>query len=114
MSHSFLQTLSANEWSLVRGTGSSQKFKVMIPERKQLCIDLHYTLPNTLNVSIAYVGGGEKPGRHLLDTIMNEVAEIALKTGYDYAVIDYTLVCGVSMSEGNYTINERQRKTHKL
>jgi hypothetical protein len=49
-----------------------------------------------------------------MDTVMEEVTEIALKTGNDYAVIDYTLVCGDSMVEGNYTIDERKRKTHKL
>jgi len=49
-----------------------------------------------------------------MDTVMEEVAEIALKTGSDYAMIDFMLVCGVSMFEGNYTIDERKRKTHKL
>jgi len=45
---------------------------------------------------------------------MEEFTEIDLKTGDDHAVIDYTLVCGDSMLEGNCTIDERKRKTHKL
>jgi hypothetical protein len=95
-------------------TESSQKFKVRTPGQKELGIDVHYTMPKILNVSITYVGASEEPRRFLMDTVMEEVAEIALKTGNDYAVIDYTLVCGDSMLEGNYTIDERKRKTHKL
>jgi hypothetical protein len=114
MPHFFLQFSSENEWSLVRETASSQKFRVRTPEHKELGIDVHYTMPKILNVSITYVGAGKKPGRFLMDTVMEEVAEIALKTRNDYAVIDYTLVCGDSMVEGNYTIDERKRKTHKL
>ena len=114
MPHFFLQFLSENEWSLVRETESSQKFKVRTPDQKELGIDVHYTMPKILNVSITYDGAGEEPGRHLMATVMEEVAEIALKTGNDYAVIDYTLVCGDSMFEGNYTIDERRRQTHKL
>jgi hypothetical protein len=114
MPHFFLQFISENEWSLVRETESSQKFRVRTPAQKELGIDVHYTMPKILNVSITYVGAGEEPGCHLMDTILKEVAEIALKTGNDYAVIDYTLVCGNSMLEGNYTIDERKRKTHKL
>ena len=56
MPHFFLQFLSGNEWSLVRETKSSQKFKVRTPEQKELGIDVHYTMPKILNVSIAYVG----------------------------------------------------------
>jgi hypothetical protein len=101
---------------MVHGSGNrvESKFRVWTPEQKTLGIDVHYTMPKVLTVSIAYVGEGEEPGRDLLATVMEEVAEIALKTGNDYAVIDYTLVCGISTFEGNYTIDERKRKTHKL
>jgi hypothetical protein len=63
MPHFFSQFLSGNEWSLVRETKSGRKFKVRTPEQKELGIDVHYTMPKILNVSITYVGAGEEPGR---------------------------------------------------
>jgi hypothetical protein len=39
---------------------------------------------------------------------------IALKTGIDYAVIDYTLTCGDLMTEGNYSIDKRARVIRRL
>jgi hypothetical protein len=64
MPHFFLQFLSENEWSLVRETESSQTFKVRTPDQKELGIDVPYTTPKILNVSISYIGAGEEPGRH--------------------------------------------------
>ena len=115
MPHFFLQVLGKNEeneWSLVRETPSSQKFKVTLTDGNELSVDVHYTMPKILNVTIA--GPGQDLSRHVLGTVMNELAQIALKTGIDYAVIDYTLITGDSMTEGNYTIDQRARVTLRL
>ena len=114
MPHFFLE-LRENEWSLIRETASSQKFKVKTPNQREMVIDVHYTMPKILSVSISSGGPQGDPGRYAMQTIMDELAEIALKTGNDYAVIDYTLTCGGgSMMEGNYTIDKEARRIRKL
>jgi hypothetical protein len=112
MPHFFLD-LRDNEWSLVRETPSSQKFRVKISGQKELGVDVHYTMPKILTASIAFAGPEDLP-RYVLATVLDELAEIVLKTGTDYAVIDYTLVCGGSMTEGNFTIDKKSRRIRKL
>jgi hypothetical protein len=70
-------------------------------------------MPKILTASIAFAGPEDLP-RYVLATVLDELAEIVLKTGTDYAVIDYTLVCGGSMTEGNFTIDKKSRRIRKL
>lgn len=112
MPHFFLD-LRDNEWSLVRETPSSQKFRVKISGQKELGVDVHYTMPKILTASIAFAGPEDLP-RYVLGTVLDELAEIALKTGNDYAVIDYTLICGGRLTESVFTIDEKARRIRKL
>ena len=111
MAHFFLQ-LYENQWSLVRETPSSQKFRVTTSDGSELGVDVHYTMPKVLSASIAFPGSGLP--RYVLDSVMDELAQIALKTGIDYAVIDYTLTSGNSMTEGNYSIDKKARVIRRL
>ena len=113
MPHFFLQ-LKDNQWSLVRETPSSQKFSVTTSDGNELGVDVHYTMPKVLSVSIAFAGPERDLARYVLESVMDELAQIALKTGIDYAVIDYTLTCGDLMTEGNYSIDKRARVVRRL
>jgi hypothetical protein len=113
MPHSFLE-LYENQWSLVRETPSSQKFRVTTSDGSELGVDVHYTMPKVLSASIAFPGSVRGLPRYVLDSVMDELAQIVLKTGIDYAVIDYTLTNGNSMTEGNYSIDKKARVIRRL
>jgi hypothetical protein len=113
MPHFFLQ-LNENQWCLVRETPSSQKFRVTTSDGNELGLDVHYTMPKVLSASIAFAGPEEDLSRYERESVMDELAQIALKTGMDYAVIDYTLTSGDSMTEGNYSIDKRARVIRRL
>ena len=113
MPHFFLQ-LGENQWSLVRETPSSQKFKVTTSDGNELGVDVHYTMPKILSASIAFAGPDKDLYRYVMDSVMEELAQIALKTGIDYAVIDYTLTSAHSVFEGNYSIGKKARDIRRL
>jgi hypothetical protein len=71
-------------------------------------------MPKVLSASIAFPGSVRGLPRYVLDSVMDELAQIALKTGIDYAVIDYTLTSGNSMTEGNYSIDKKARVIRRL
>jgi hypothetical protein len=79
MPHFFLQ-LGENQWSLVRETPSSQKFKVTTSDGNELGVDVHYTMPKILSASIAFAGPDKDLYRYVMDSVMEELAQIALKT----------------------------------
>ena len=113
MTHFFLH-LNENQWSLVRETLTSQKFKVTTSDGKELGVDVHYTMPKILSASIAFAGLKKDLSRYVLGCVMDELAEIALKTGIDYAVVDYTLTSADSVIEGNYSIDKKARVIRRL
>ena len=87
---------------------------VITSDGNELGVDVHYTMPKVLSVSIAFAGPERDLPRYVLESVMDELAQIALKTGIDYAVIDYTLTCGDLMTEGNYSIDKRARVIRRL
>jgi hypothetical protein len=112
MPHFYLENF-ANEWTLIRETSSSQKFKVMTPEKLQLAVDVHYTMPKVLTANISFAGKERDLGRDAMTLVMDEMAQIALKRD-DYAVIDYTLVYADCMFDGNFSIASKDRTIRKL
>ena len=52
MPHFFLD-LRDNEWSLVRETPSSQKFRVKISGQKELGVDVHYTMDYYAGIDVS-------------------------------------------------------------
>jgi hypothetical protein len=113
MPHFFLQ-LNENQWFLVRETPSSQKFKIITSDGNELGVDVHYTMPKILSASIAFAGPDKNLSRSVMDCVMDELAQIALKSGIDYAVIDYTLTSADSVIEGNYSIDKNARVIRRL
>jgi hypothetical protein len=109
MPHYFLEGLE-NEWTLVRETSSSQKFKVKTPDGLELAIDVHYTMAKVLTVNIVYVGDKDDFSKSRMRPVMDELARIALKRT-DYAVIDYTLAAASHLSDGNFSIDKKWRQT---
>ena len=113
MTHYYLEGF-ANEWTLIRETSSSQKFKVMTQKKLELAVDVHYTMPKVLTVNISFAGNEKYDlGKNSMALVMDEIAQIALKRD-DYAVIDYTLVCADCMFDGNFLIDGKDRTIRKL
>ena len=44
-------------------------------------MDVHCTIPKILSASIAFAGPEQDLSRYVLDSVMDELAQIALKTG---------------------------------
>jgi len=103
-----------NEWTLLRETASSQKFFVKTPRGHELAVDIHYTPPKILTVNIVFRGkDGHEATKNALTPVMDEIGRIALARD-DYAVIDYTLSETQAISDGNYSIDEKDRKHRQL
>lgn len=99
-----------NGWKLIRETASSQKFRVTTEAQQEIEVDIHYTAERVLTVNIVVVGNASKG---LLTPIMDEIGRLGLYRG-DYAVIDYTLAETARLSDGNYSIDAKDRKIRKL
>lgn len=112
MPHYYLEGFE-NEWKLIRETESSQKFRVKTPEGHEFSIDIHYTSPKVLTVNVVFVGSEGTVSKSILNPVFNEIARIALKRS-DYAVIDYTLAETKTLFDGNYSIDDEDRKIMKL
>jgi hypothetical protein len=112
MPHYFLEGFE-NEWMLVRETTSSQKFNVKTSNGLQLAIDIHYTMPKVLTVNVSFSGAKNQISKSWMTPLFDEIGRIALMRD-DYAVIDYTLVCGDQFSDGNFSIDKKDREIRKL
>jgi len=112
MPHHYLEGFE-NEWQLVRETASSQKFRVTTPDNKEFAIDIHYTSPKVLTVNVCFVGTENELSKSILTPVFDEIGKIALKRS-DYAVIDYTLAHTRNLSDGNYSIDKKDRKFRQL
>ncbi len=99
-----------NEWNLVRETDTSQKFRVTTPSGVKLEIDIHYTPGKVLTANIVVEGTASKG---LLSPVMDEIGRLGLYRS-DYGIIDYTLAETTQLSEGNYPIDEKDRKHRQL
>lgn len=98
-----------NEWRLIRETATSQKYRVNAGGT-EVEVDIHFTPEKVLTVNLVVQGSA---GKSLLTPIMDEIARLGLNRG-DYAVIDYTLAETASISEGNYSIDEKDREHRQL
>lgn len=96
----------ANDWKLVRETGSSQKFRVTTPDGVKLEVDIHYTPGKILTANIVVEGQSSKG---LLTPVMEEIGRLGLYRN-DYGVIDYTLAETAQIIDGNYSIDPNDRK----
>lgn len=99
-----------NDWTLVRETASSQKWRVATPEGQRVDVDIHYTAGKMLTVNLSVEGRSSKG---MLSPILNEVGRLGLYR-QDYAVIDYTLAECESLFDGNYSIDESDRTSRQL
>ena len=100
-----------NEWTLIRETQSSQKFRVETPDGVQLTVDVHYTPEKILNATIAIIG--DASSKHILTPVMDDIGQLGLYRG-DYAIIDYTLIEAKDIFDGNYSIDDKDRQHRKL
>lgn len=112
MSHHFLEGFE-NKWTLVRETSGSQKFKVETSEGHTFALDIHYTTEKILTVNVVFVGGKDNLSKNILNSVFDELGRIAIKHG-DYAVVDYTLACTDDLFDGNFAIDEKDRRIRKL
>jgi hypothetical protein len=113
MPHYYLEEGFENNWKLIRETEASQKFRVTTPEKYEFAIDIHYTSPKVLTVNVVFVGDENTLSESILRPVFNELGRIALKRS-DYAVIDYTLAHTKRLHDGNFSIDEKDRKFRKL
>ena len=80
---------------------SVRNSRLRLSDGNELGVDVHYTMPKILRASIAFAGPDKDLFRYVVDSVMDELAQIALKTGIDHAVIDYTLTSADAVFEGN-------------
>lgn len=99
-----------NDWKLVRETTTSQKFRVTTEDGIEMAVDIHYTPAKVVTVNIIVQG---KASKGILTPIMDEIGRLALYRG-DYSVVDYTMAETDRLIDGNYSINEADRKHRTL
>lgn len=108
MPHHHLEGLE-NEWTLVRETPTSQKYRVKTPDSFDFAMDVHYTPAKILTVNICFVGEKQRLTKSVLTPVMNDLGKIALRRT-DYAVIDYTLCHADALFDGNFTVDPEWRR----
>jgi hypothetical protein len=108
MPHHHLEGLN-NQWLLVRETPSSQIYRCTTPGGLGYAVDIHFTPPTILTVSLVFLDTKGKFTDGVTHDIFEDLEKIALRRG-DYAVIDYTLSFADKISDGNYAISDEWRK----
>ncbi|WP_076923644.1 hypothetical protein [Pseudoalteromonas sp. EB27] len=107
MPHYYLEGLNC-EWSLVRESQTSSKFKVKLEE----CIyhlDVHYTSSASVTVNIVAIGDDVAIDKSVITELMEDLESVVLKHG-NYGVIDYSMSVCPQVFEGNYSINQKKRE----
>jgi len=94
-------------WHLIRETPHSQKFMVKVNTFQGLkaMFDIHYTRPKIVNVSISFIGDRLGFTDGLTHQLFFDLEKIVKRHG-DYKVIDYSLVFGDSLTEGNFGMSD--------
>src|SRR5437588_121368 len=62
---------------------SVRNSRLRLSDGNELGVDVHYTMPKILRASIAFAGTDKDLFRYVVDSVMDELAQIALKTGLD-------------------------------
>ncbi len=104
--HYFLEG-SEYSWDLVRETVSSQKFFVTIggPMELKATCDIHYTKPTIAYVSICLIGKEDYFTDGVTHQLFQDLDNLISKHG-SYRAIDYSLINGDRVFNGNYTMND--------
>lgn len=109
MPHYHLEGLE-NEWTLIRETPSSQKFRVTNGEGHHFAVDVHFTPSKLLTVNVCFVG--KTISKSILGPVLDDVSKIALRRA-DYAIVDYTVCCCDRIDDGNYAVDAKTREIYK-
>ena len=105
MSNYFLEDLDY-QWRLVRETPHSQKFAVDIMDAQRdvmAMFDIHYTRPDTVHVSVCFIGEKYCFTDGLQHWLFFDLEKIIKRNG-PYKVIDYTLTFAPEVREGSFAI----------
>jgi len=86
-------------------------FRGTTPGGLEFSVDLHYTPPCIVTVSLVFVGVRGQFTDGITHDIFEDMEHIALRRG-DYAVIDYSLAFTDRIEDGNYAISDEWRKIY--
>jgi hypothetical protein len=107
MPHYYLEGLNC-EWSLVRESQTSSKFKVKL-EAYIYHLDVHYTSSASVTVNIVAIGDDMAIDKCVITELMEDLENVVLKHG-NYGVIDYSMSLCSQVFEGNYSIDPKRRE----